>query len=180
MLQLGEVTLSYALRKRKGHHSYTLSVLGDGRVVVTVPRYVTVGMVERFLKAQKKWLGDVFKTVPYSERRYDRSHYLMHREAAREFITRRLYEINVQYYNFRYKKISIRTNTSRWGSCSSLLNLNFDYRILFLPAHLQDYLLAHELCHLKEMNHSEKFWKLVERAVPEYRAVRRELLQHNL
>ena len=64
------------------------------------------------------------------------------------------------------------------GEFSKKGNLNFNYKILFLPIHLADYVVAHELCHLKELNHSSKFWQLVERSTPNWRAYRRELRQN--
>ncbi len=157
--------------------SYTLSVHQDGRVIVTVPRFVTIGMVEEFLKKKKRWLQKILSTTPKNENVWNREHYLQHKEAARVFIEERLRILNELHYNFQYKRVSVRTNTSRWGSCSELGNLNFDYRILFLAPPLQDYLLVHELCHLREMNHSSRFWKLVEQAVPQYRDIRAELKQ---
>jgi len=175
-----DITIPYALRKRKGHKTYTLSVQSTGKIIVTVPRYVTIGMVERFLKGKSSWLQEVIKTVPEGRKEIDKNHYRKHKEASRVFIVKRLSELNSLHYNFSYKKVFVRANTSRWGSCSSLRNLNFDYRILFLPTYLQDYLLVHELCHLREMNHSKDFWELVEQAVPEYKTARKELRKHTL
>jgi predicted metal-dependent hydrolase len=89
-----------------------------------------------------------------------------------------------QLYNFTYNRVTIRNTRSRWGSCSSKKNLNFNYRILFLPPELQDYLIVHELCHLQEMNHAPQFWSLVAQQVPDYqlrmqqlRALEPELMQ---
>ena len=62
-----------------------------------------------------------------------------------------------------------------WGSCSSKKNLNFSYRLYFLPEYLSDYIIIHELCHLKEMNHSKRFWDLVALVCPSYKDYRREL-----
>ena len=90
-----------------------------------------------------------------------------------------LVHARLAYYNAHYqvlvRKVFIKNTKSRWGSCSSLGNLNFNYKILFLPTELQDYIIVHELCHLKHFNHGAEFWALVARAVPNWRACRRAL-----
>lgn len=94
-------------------------------------------------------------------------HYLAHKEAARELVHAKLLYWN-QFYGFRYNRVAIRNTRSCWGSCTSLKNLNFSYKLLFLPEHLQDYIIVHELCHLKELHHKESFWKLLEAQIPNY------------
>lgn len=96
------------------------------------------------------------------------------REAARALVHARLEYFN-QYYNFSYNKVAIRNQKTRWGSCSSKGNLNFSVRILTLPPDAQDYLIVHELCHLKEFNHSSRFWDLVAEQVPDYKRIRHML-----
>jgi len=71
-----------------------------------------------------------------------------------------------------YKKISIRDTRSRWGSCSTNGNLSFSSRLIFAPEGIVEYVVAHELCHLREMNHSPKFWKLVQTVCPDYKQSR--------
>ena len=78
-------------------------------------------------------------------------------------------------YGVTYNQIRIRAQKSRWGSCSQRGNLSFNYKIAALPAHIADYIIVHELCHLREMNHSKKFWGLVACAVPHHKGVRTEL-----
>lgn len=103
-----------------------------------------------------------------------RKHYLKHKEEAFNLISAR-----IDYYNnifgFDFNRISIRNQKTRWGSCSSKKNLNFNYRILFLPQRIADYIIIHELFHLKEMNHSRRFWNLVAGVVPDYMSIRKEL-----
>lgn len=101
-------------------------------------------------------------------------HYLQHREQARTVITQRV-EYFAQKYGFTYNRIAIKNTRSRWGSCSSKGNLNFNYRLLFLSAELRDYVVIHELCHLREMNHSSRFWAQVEAIMPEYKTHRAAL-----
>ncbi len=113
----------------------------------------------------------------------EKNHYAAHKEAARTLCQARLEHFN-QHYNLQYNRLSIKNTRSRWGSCSSKKNLNFNYRIVFLPAELQDYLIVHELCHLQEMNHAKQFWDLVAEQVPDYverikqlRSVESEVMQ---
>jgi len=95
---------------------------------------------------------------------------VLERERARALVLERLAHFN-EHYRCTYHRVFIRNQRSRWGSCSSKGNLNFNYRIIFLPPEAQDYLVVHELVHLKEFNHSKKFWDLVAQTIPEYRKI---------
>jgi len=97
-----------------------------------------------------------------------------HREYARRFVYIRIGELNAGY-NFSFNRIAIRNQKTRWGSCSKQKNLNFNYRVALLPAHLADYIIVHGLCHLQELNHSTNFWALVSRVIPNHQDLRREL-----
>jgi predicted metal-dependent hydrolase len=92
---------------------------------------------------------------------------LQYGEKARELVHDRLKYFN-QFYNFTYNDVRIKSHYTRWGSCSSKGNLNFNYKIALLPSELADYIIVHELCHLGEFNHSENFWNLVEKQIPDY------------
>jgi hypothetical protein len=101
--------------------------------------------------------------------------YLSRKEEARSLVLARLEHFN-RFYNLIYKRVSVRQQRTRWGSCSRKGNLNFNYRLLDLPAEIADYIIVHELCHLKEFNHSRNFWNLVAESLPDY-AVRRARLR---
>ena len=97
----------------------------------------------------------------------DKLKYQKYKTEARILVGQKLEKYN-QVYNFKYNRVSIKNQRSRWGSCSRLGNLNFNYRLASLPAELADYIIVHELCHLKEMNHSARFWQLVAQTMPDY------------
>lgn len=103
------------------------------------------------------------------------AHYLTHREKARAKVHERLTYWNT-FYNFTYHRVAIRDQRTRWGSCSTKGNLNFNYRVLFLPTHLLDYVIVHELCHLKHFNHGKAFWAEMARTISDHESRRTELL----
>ena len=104
----------------------------------------------------------------------DHRSYLQNRGPARQLVRQRLEYYN-QFYGFQYGRVSIKNQRSRWGSCSKQGNLNFNYRLVNLPSELADYIIVHELCHLKEMNHSARFWRLVVQVMPDYLTRRQKL-----
>jgi len=109
----------------------------------------------------------------------DKLKYQKYKTEARFLVLNKLEKYN-QVYNFKYNRVSIRDQRTRWGSCSKKGNLNFNYKIAFLPEELADYIIVHELCHLKEFNHSSRFWDLVARAFPNYLELRRTLRKTNI
>ena len=86
----------------------------------------------------------------------------------------RLRALAVQH-GFIYNKVFIKNNVSNWGSCSSLGNINLNLRLVALPVHLADYVMLHELCHLRYMNHGKPFHALLESVCPGHRALEKEL-----
>ncbi len=103
-------------------------------------------------------------------------HYDEHKERARILVHDRLIHWN-QFYGHTYKRVAIRNQRSRWGSCSTKQNLNFNYRLVFLPIELVDYVVVHELCHLKHFNHGPEFWLAVAEQIPNYE-LHKEALHH--
>lgn len=114
----------------------------------------------------------ILRKVKQARRRRRRAtkvdhHYISHKERARALVHERLTHWN-QFYNLSYNRVAIRNQGTRWGSCSSKQNLNFNYRLIFIAPELVDYVVVHELCHLAHFNHGKEFWNLVGEAVPDY------------
>lgn len=97
-----------------------------------------------------------------------------YRKKSEEVIHDRLQFFN-EHYQFSYSRVTLRNQKTRWGSCSSRRNLNFNWRLIMAPIEVIDYVVVHELCHLKEMNHSPRYWALVEEAIPDYKKHRKWL-----
>jgi len=171
-------TIDYAVRKSKRARRLRVAVYCDSAVVVTAPLGFAENKIERFLRLKAAWVldkiayfSDLGKTIqlPMGKRAFRK-----YRVEALEFVERKIPEIN-KIYHHSYNKVVIKNHKSRWGSCSKKRNLNFNYRIIFLPEKLAEYIIAHELCHLANFDHSRKFWGLVEKSVPDFRKRIREL-----
>ncbi len=164
-------------KRHKRAKNLTLRIEGDGLVVVTRPWFVPKKLAEIFFQEQREWIQKKIEDMKKSQRVVlggSREHYLKHKEEARQLICERLEYYN-QFYGFKYQRVSVRNQKSRWGSCSQDGNLNFNYKVLFLTKEARDYIVIHELCHLKELNHSHRFWALVEQQVPNYKQLRRKI-----
>ena len=118
--------------------------------------------------------GSYFKKYRRPKATTVTAHFLKYRGLARSVILARVAHF-APLCGVRVKRIAIRNQRRRWGSCSSLGNLNFNYRLIFLPTELCDYVVVHELCHLKELNHSQAFWDEVAKVIPHYKELEARL-----
>ncbi len=96
------------------------------------------------------------------------------REVAGKYIKNKTTNLAGKY-GFEYKDLRIKSVKTRWGSCSSKRNLNFNWKLVFAPKKCVDYVIIHELAHTKQMNHSYKFWDLVEDCMPDYKVHMKQL-----
>lgn len=174
--------LDYILKISSRARRLRLTIYGDGRLVLTQPRFLSRRFAEDFLREKAAWILARLDKAKESMSPLDsglsgadlRADYLAKKADAYEFARTRLEHFN-KFYNFTYQKISIRNPRTRWGSCSRKGNLNFSYRLLDLTPEAADYIIVHELCHLAQFNHSPRFWRLVSRTIPDYDERRRSL-----
>lgn len=176
-IKINNDEIEYEYRKNRGRRM-SISIKGGGRVVVSAPRYASHAIAEKFLHEKKDWLFaslEKMKARPLKILEHkSRAEYLKLKGQAREIIMHKVEELN-KVYNFKYNRIAIRDQGTRWGSCSAKKNLNFNYKLIKLPDFAFEYVIAHELCHLKEFNHSKKFWDLVKLASPDFKKARKLL-----
>jgi predicted metal-dependent hydrolase len=134
----------------------------------------------RILSPSDKMFGKNINWIVRIRRRIIRPHrgsakaYKENKDLARKIAMERLEYFN-QFYQYKIGKVFIRNQKSRWGSCSSKGNLNFNYKIALLAPELLDYIIVHELCHLGEMNHSKNFWALVAKTVPDFKERKKKI-----
>ena len=173
----------YTFRKSKRARRVCIAVHCDGSVVVTSPPGVRQSIIDRFVSDKKQW---VMKKISFFNsinrkaiRVFSHEDYLKYKDEAFALVKERV-EFYNKIYCYSFNKICIRNQKTRWGSCSSRQNLNLNYRILFLHRDLRDYIIVHEICHLKELNHSQNFWSLVKKTFPNYLEIRKELRKQGL
>jgi predicted metal-dependent hydrolase len=172
------ITVSY--RKIKKAKGIRIAISSGEKVTVTGSSYVSFRSLERFFLTHQDWAEKKlshFQLYPNTTHKLSQEDYQEKKETARKLVHTKLTQWN-ERYQFSWKRVTIRNQSTRWGSCSSAGTLSFHAAIVDLPEDLQDYLIVHELCHIKAMNHSEKFWTLVEHTLPEARQLDARLKKH--
>lgn len=171
--------INYELKESKRAFRVRLSVFYGGKVAVTMPMGFSIEKMERFILEKAEWILEKINVMKKKDfdpvfHNFSKREYKKFKNQALALAEKKVEEFN-KFYGFRYNKISMRNSRSRWGSCSEKKNLNFNYKIIFLPQDLLNYIIVHELCHLGEMNHSKSFWNLVEKTIPDYREMRKKM-----
>ena len=160
-----------------------ITIKPDGSVILRAPLRCPRSRAEAFLLEKRDWIEKSLKKI---EERRAKSEVPGESPALTEsdikalkkqakIIIPPLVEAYAKEMGVTYGTISIRAQKSRWGSCSADGNLSFNCFLMLLPENLLRYVIVHELCHRREMNHSKAFWALVERYRPTYREERKEL-----
>lgn len=179
---LGGEAIPYAVRKSPCARRVSVTIGHDGGVRVTLPRRASLVAAQRFLKEKGHWIVRTRARLVKCTSRAPESTpalYRKHKRDAERLIRERIAHFN-RYYQFTFSRISIRNQKTRWGSCSSKKNLQFNYRLIFLPSHLLDYVVVHELCHLAVANHGPRFRAALAQTIPEYKTHERQLRQYRI
>lgn len=173
-----DVLATVVIKKQRQAKGLRLRVQDDGRVTLTVPRFFSLKAAKQFLLTKQEWIAAARQRMknipPRLLNQGDEAEYQVYKEQARERIQKRVAYFQ-KHYGVTGSGLSIRNQRSRFGSCSSWGHLSFNYRLIFLPPTLFDYVVVHEVCHLRELNHSSRFWSLVAETIPDYRDRKKQL-----
>ncbi len=174
-----EYEVIYSNRK-----TVAIQVTREGKVRVRAPRRCSRSFIDTFVTGHEDWIQKHLEQAQEQKKRSEeaRAGRPPLSEAARNRYIRTARDIfsrKAAYYarlmGVTYGRITIREQKTRWGSCSSKGNLNFNWRLIFAPEEVLDYVVVHELAHRKEMNHSPAFYTVVESVLPDYRKARKWL-----
>ena len=159
---------------------YVLRIRPDGTVRVTVPRWGSRRHAELFAEQQRTWI-DRQKARVLASRHNTVSHSAA---AIKEFRRRAGCELPVrlqalaEHHGVKVSRVSVRNQRSRWGSCSPAGHICLNWRLVLMPEAVRDYVLIHELMHLRRLDHSPHFWRLVAHACPDFESSRRWLREN--
>lgn len=168
---------------RSNRKTISLRIKPDGSIELRAPQQMTDREIQEFIQQKSQWIEK--KLQEMQERQQQRSQLEpLTMEEIRGLADQALRVIPERTAHFAgiigvtYGRITIRNQKSRWGSCSGKGNLNFNCLLMLMPPEVLDYVVVHELCHRKEMNHSPRFWAEVSKILPDYKNQVKWLKEH--
>lgn len=170
--------IAYQLIRSK-RKTIAIQIEADGTVLVRSPLRLSEAAIQTFVESKSAWIEKHLEKLsqqPQLPAITDAQIQEMTQQ-AREVIPRRVTHY-ASILGVDYGRITIRHQRTRWGSCSGKGNLNFNCLLMAVPTEVLDYVVVHELCHRKEMNHSPRFWAQVEKIIPDYKTHRQWLKDH--
>ena len=171
---------------RSGRRTIAIEINQELQVIVRAPMGMGNDEIQAFVVSKSDWITASLEKMRRRKQSAEGQigHPAMSPEELQELADRACLEIpgRVAYYakllGVTYGRITIRNQKTRWGSCSSKGNLNFNCRLMKAPPEVLDYVVVHELCLRLEMNHSPRFWAQVERVMPDYKVRKKWLREH--
>ena len=162
---------------RSSRRTIAVQILPDGEVVVRAPRRMTRAEIDRFVEEKRGWIEKHLHSLPPAQQPLSESELRVLVQQAKEELPKSVAHF-APLVGVDYGTITIRAQRTRWGSCSSRGNLNFNCLLMLAPESVREYVVIHELCHRKEMNHSPGFWAEVARVLPDFDTSRRWLREN--
>jgi predicted metal-dependent hydrolase len=174
-LQADQPPLRIHFVRMRRARRYVMRVRPDGDVRVTIPRGGSKAEAIRFAERHVEWARRQRSRVLQARRPPDVEREL--RRRAAEELPPQLFALAAKH-QLAVSRVTIRDQRSRWGSCSAKGHIALNYRLMLMPPHVREYILIHELMHMRQANHSIRFWRLVEAACPAFRDAERWLRKH--
>lgn len=170
---------------RSGRKTLSIEIERNGSIMIRAPFLLSDRKIDKFLNEKKKWI--IRKVAEMERQKHEKQKFIksvnpkniqLYKKKARVILTERT-AYYAEKYNFKYRKIRLSSARCRWGSCSASNNLNFNWKIIFAPIEVLNYLVVHELVHTKHKNHQKKFWKTVEKICPNFKSSRKWLKENS-
>ena len=163
--------------RKKTNKYVRLTVKKDGSVVVSAPKFFPIEEVQKFVVTRRGWIDEQiqkFAAMPKVEGAGTREHFKEHKQKSLAFLNDKVKNFAAMY-GVQPSAVAVGVKKTQWGSCNREGRMRFNYMLYFLPEHLAEYIVVHEICHMVEFNHSPKFWEAVGKSVPDYKNRKREL-----
>ena len=155
---------------RSDRKTISLEISRDGDVIVRAPRRMPERQIKRFVADKSAWLAKhLAKRAAQPKEQAFTPDEIEHLTAQAREILPPLVAQYAAMVGVSYNRVTVRHQLTRWGSCSRQGNLNFNCLLMCVPSAVRDYVIVHELCHRKELNHSVRFWAEVARVMPDYK-----------
>lgn len=172
MVEINGVDMPYTIRSNSKSKRISIRVQEGGKISITKPTRISLKYIESLVETKKAWISEQMEKMNSRPKKilshYSASDFEKYKNEAYNLVDTKIAYYN-KFYKYDIERVTIRNQSTRWGSCSRRKNLNINYKIVLLPDELQDYIIVHELCHLAQMNHGKKFWDLVALQIPDYK-----------
>jgi predicted metal-dependent hydrolase len=177
-VRCGDREFVFAVKRSRRRRTVALRIEPSGALTVFAPHYVWGPFIDGFVRKQQHWI--LSKLAFFKDRPVPQPVTPEERESLRTLTAARLppfVESAVSRLGVQPRGYKVANQNSRWGSCSARGALRFSWRLGGLADSLMEYVVVHEVAHLREMNHSKRFWALVESVLPDFKARRKALRQ---
>ena len=163
------ISIDSIIRSRR--RSIGLSITRDAQLIVRAPHWVSTEHINKLIVQKESWIKrkqEQLRSRANQRLNLSPEEKASHQSRAIAVISERV-QLYAKQLGLSYRSIGIGSARTRWGSCSSMGNLRFNWALILAPERVLDYVVVHELTHLRQMNHSARFWAELGKVIPDYR-----------
>lgn len=168
---------------RSKRRTLSLEIKSDKRIIIRAPLGMAIKDIQRIVDEKNEWIEKSLQKIDERNERRNSAQVLEPEQIKKltqlaKYVIPTKVDLFAREIGVSYNKITIRHQKTRWGSCSTIGNLNFNCLLMLTPEYVQDYVVVHELCHRIHMDHSKAFWNEVEKVLPDYKIARKWLREN--